>query len=223
MKEAFPFPDGLPPRDGIGAIEPRSFISNEKLFLAGVAGLLFLLFLHTALGFRLQNRELLNNMYTFTDSSNTHSFVTNRFTLEKWRSNLEFHINAPVSNSWFEMNATLVNVATGAEYSVEQGVEYYSGYSEGEHWTEGSTEETAYLTQIPAGTYYLQVQGIREASLFPLSNYYIRVTYDVGSTRNLIFSLLLLACWPVFQYIRINSVEKRRWYNSPFSPFSYED
>jgi hypothetical protein len=154
--------------------------------------------------------------------------VTPSFKLDKRRSNLEFDIEAPVDNSWFEFTATLVNANTGAEYSLEKGVEYYHGYSEGESWTEGSTRETAYLSEIPAGTYNLQISGRREgvstgysvAGYSRPDGFYVKATYDTANNRNLVVCLVALLIGSFIQYQAVRYYEWNRWSNSPFSPYS---
>ena len=106
----------------------------------------------------------------------------------------------------------------------QKGVEFYHGYSGGESWREGGTNETAYLTQIPEGDYFVQIQGIRNSGSYnKLHSFDLRLIYDVPSHRNLLWCMLLAIIWPVAQYIRSNQIEKKRWYNSPFSTYKYED
>jgi hypothetical protein len=128
-----------------------------------------------------------------------------------------------VDNDWFELNATLVNQSTGTEYGLEKGVEYYHGYSDGERWSEGSNNEDAYLTQVPEGDYVLQLQGVRSTGYGHVQDFHVTVTYDTMMESNFWLSVLALLIWPVVQYIRTHNNEKKRWYNSPYSPFSYED
>ena len=225
LSSQFNFPEGLPQKNGIGPVEPRFFVSPFKLLRTGVLGLLALCLLHILVSFTKQERVVVNKNFLFNDSTHNVSFVTDKFHLDKWRSNLEFSVYAPVDNDWVEWNATLVNAKTGKEYTVEKGVEYYHGVSGGESWSEGSRHSKAYITYLPAGDYFIQVQGARNAASVysPVSGFDLKVTYDVNNNRNLWWSLFFLAIWPIIQYIRINRIEKKRWYNSPFSPYSYED
>jgi predicted RNA-binding Zn-ribbon protein involved in translation (DUF1610 family) len=212
-------PDTMPYRSGIGAVQPTGYISLPKMIRATFIGILLLLFTHFFIGLTKNEKVLLSETYSFNDSSDQFSFVTSKFTLDKWRSNLQFTIVAAVSNSWFELGATLVNTVTGKEYSLEKGVEYYYGYSDGESWTEGSTREDAYLTRIPAGTYFLQLQGTRENNLNKIPDFFVEVAYDVQNVRNVWLAIVLLLLWPVGKYLLIHYNEKRRWSNSPYSPY----
>ena len=129
-------------------------------------------------------------------------------------------IFAPVSNSWFELGATLVNSETGKEYNLEKGVEYYHGVSEGESWAEGSNTENAYFTRVPAGTYFLQMQGTREAGFSGVRDFSVEAIYDVPSNRNLWFALLLFILWPLVKYLYSSYREHERWRNSPYAQYN---
>lgn len=234
LKTAFGDSIVLPYKTGVGAAEPKDHASIAALAVTAFAGVLLLLFTYIITTLNKEKRVLFDNIYTFDDSiPNTVSFVTPKFHLEKWRSNLQFNVAAPVDNSWFELNATLVNAITGTEYSIEKGVEYYHGYSEGEYWQEGSQNELAFLSSIPAGTYYLQIQAIRESAGYgfingyyrerPLDNFHLSVTYDVPFERNLIICMIAFLICPFAQYKISDYYDRRRWSNSPFSPYAYED
>lgn len=214
----------MPTKRGTGAIEPTGFVNPVQMAMAALAGIILLVLVHMLINYSKEERVLINKAYTFPDSTNQISVVTEKFVFDKWRANVRFTIEAQVYNSWFELGATLVNVETGKEYSVEKGVEYYAGYSGGENWTEGSQKEVAYLTKIPAGTYFLQLQGTREASYHPtkpaIANFYLEVAYDVPLVRNLGWAVFLLLLWPAGKWMISNEREKQRWSNSPFSTYS---
>lgn len=225
LRGQFDFPAGLPYKEGIGAVEPRFFIAPYKLARMAAIGVAFLLLLHLGVASTKENRLLLDQIYSFgnNDSVTSFSAVSPPFHLDKWRSNLQFYVYAPVDNDWFELNATLVNKATGTEYSLEKGVEFYRGYTDGENWSEGSKTEDAYLTEVPRGDYVLQLQGVRSPGFNHVQEFHVTVTYDTTMDRNFWLSVLALLVWPVVQYLRTNNNEKKRWVNSPYSPFSYED
>lgn len=224
MEAAFGDAISMPAKLGIGAVEPKGFVNPFKIITLAAFASLILILVHVASTFFLENRVILEQTYKF-DSLATVTSVSPKFTLSKRRSNLQFDIVAPVDNSWFELNATLVNANTGTEYNVEKGVEFYHGVSEGESWSEGNTSETVYLNQVPAGTYYLQFNGVRDnrgdgilyANSHEPDKYSIYVTYDTANNRNLIFCLILLLIFPLCHFLIVRYNEDRRWSNSPFS------
>ncbi len=213
----------MPHPHGVGALTPSGYIPRNDLFKISLFGLLVILLVHFSINMSKQERILMEKTYNFPDSSNTVSEVTEKFRLDKWSSNILFDIQAGVKNSWFEMAITLVNAETGKEYSLEKGVEYYAGYSDGESWSEGSQRDYAYLNRIPAGTYFLQLQGTREGATYTIPSirsFFLRVVYDVPVTRNLIWSLALLLIWPVALGVRTYIKEGQRWENSPFGDYN---
>ncbi|HVG16130.1 MAG TPA: DUF4178 domain-containing protein [Chitinophagaceae bacterium] len=218
----------LPFKVGVGAVQPKGFVNPMKLATVTFFVILSMLFLHLFTSQYKDQRVVFSNDVFFPDSSNVVSFVSEKFHLDKWRSNLLFQVYAPVDNSWFELGVTLVNKETGTEYSLHKGVEYYHGYSDGESWAEGDNRESAYLSQIPGGDYILQIQGIRESNynLFAASktsNFALTVTYDVPNDRNLVYCLIAIIAFALIQYKLNEYNEKNRWENSPYSPYTYED
>lgn len=213
------FPEAiLKYRTGVGAVQPGS-IKRKQLYLAVFIGLLAVLFTHFITSAGNRSEQLFFSNYTFPDSTNTLSAVTGKYVFDKRKSNLKLVIYSNVSNSWFELGATLVNANTGKEYNLEKGVEYYHGVSDGESWSEGSTMENAFFTRIPAGTYFLQLQGTREAGYSGVRDFSVEGIYDVTSNRNLWFSLLLFFIWPVAIYLYSRYQESERWRNSPYSNY----
>lgn len=225
IADNFSLAAGLPPQSGVGAVQPTGFINPYKLAFVTAIGIAGFIVCFLLAGLLHANRVIIDKTYTFkNDSVQTVSVVTEKFYLDRWKSNLELDVSAPVQNSWFELAATLVDAQTGTEYATEKGVEYYSGNSGGESWSEGSTSETAHLNGIPAGQYYLQIQGTREpGAAGKAGEFRVRAVYDVLVYRNLFIGMLLILIWPVVQFVKSSINEKRRWYNSPYSPYTYED
>jgi Domain of unknown function (DUF4178) len=221
ITSAFAVTATVPYRKGIGAVQPTNYINIKKLVTITLVAIVALLLIHLLLISNKQNKVITEENYYFTDSADNVKVVTEKFDFNKWRSNVAFTISAPVNNSWFELNATLVNAVTGEEYSLQKGVEYYYGYSGGESWTEGSTDETAYITNIPSGKYFLQMEGVRESNLLNKpNNFSVKAVYDAVDYRNFWFAVLLVLIWPVINYIISNQKEKSRWGNSPFSNYN---
>ncbi|HWK05831.1 MAG TPA: DUF4178 domain-containing protein [Puia sp.] len=213
----------LPPKTEMGVLEPSGYMSLNRLLKVTLIAVAVLVGIHLLIGFGKQNKVLLQQDVTLKDSVASTTFVTSKFDLTKWHSNLQFDINAPVDNSWLDMSASLVNNSTGQEYHVEQLVQYYHGYDDGESWNEGSPTETAYLTSIPAGTYFLRIEADKDttgnSSWNGLRQFSLTVTSDVPSHRNLFIFLGLLLLWPIISFIRLRATEKRRWGGSKYSPY----
>jgi hypothetical protein len=216
----------LPASRGIAPAQEKIKADTATIIRATLIVLVLVLLVQYFTDMTNSNKQIMDARFSLADSVVTQTFATEKFELKKWKSNLEFRIYAPVDNSWFELSATLVNVKTGEEFSLEQGVEYYHGYSDGESWSEGSYNETAYLSSIPAGTYFLQLSSSREMGL-PESNvirsFDVRITNDNPMYRNFWIIIALLLAWPVIMIILNNYYEKKRWQASPYSKFTYDN
>lgn len=216
----------LPVSRGIAPAQEKMRAGSLTIIQSTLVALALLLLVQIFTSFSNQGKEILNKSFSLSDSTVSQTFVTDTFKLKKWKSNLEFHISAPVDNSWFEMNATLVNAQTGDEYSLEQGVEYYHGVTDGEYWSEGNTREEAYLSSIPAGTYFLQISSSREMNVYAsntVHEFSVSITNDSTMYRNFWLIGLALLVWPVIMLLLNNNYEKQRWRSSPYSKFNYND
>lgn len=210
----------MPLKIGVGAIQPTGYMNKFKVFVATFIFVALLILIHGLIAGFKEDKVLLERNYVFSDSALSQSFVTDPFDLQKSSSNMELDIFAPVSNSWFELSATLVNTQTGKEYSLEKGIEFYQGTDGGESWSEGSRRDQAYFTAIPAGKYILQLQTSRPATP-ELSNFDLKVTYDVSNGRNIWWSVLLFLLCPLYCLLKDFFQETRRWNNSPLPPNEY--
>jgi hypothetical protein len=236
IKTAFGGDIVLPRKTEMGAVEPKGYVSPGKIWKVGLGAILFLVLVHIITSFSHEGRLVSENTYAFTDGADTVSYIKKDIVLDKWSSNLDFEIFADVDNSWCEVSATLVDAVKGTEYSLQQGVEYYHGYSEGENWSEGNKRETAYLSSIPAGRYDLIIRGQREQKTdyntysgaapdysLGLRSFNLNVAYNTTNDRNLFLCLIPMVLWPFVHFLIVRNNERRRWYNSPFSPYTYND
>jgi hypothetical protein len=147
--------------------------------------------------------------------------ISPTFTIDKRASNLQVTFESPVQNNWLELEASLVNEATGETYDFEQGVEYYSGYDDG-NWTEGSQSSETLLPAIPTGPYHINYQvsappGIEQVP-FSLS-----IKQNVVTWFNFTVALLLIALYPIWIWWRKESFERARWSTSDYSPYWSEN
>lgn len=223
ITSAFPPIASVPYRVGTGAVQPTGYMGKTKLITTTLIAIVALLLIHLLFMINSQDRVIVERTYSIPDSANKVTIVTEKFDLDKWRSNLTFYISATVNNSWFELNASLVNAATGEEFSMEKGVEYYYGYTDGESWSEGDRNETAHITNIPAGRYFLQMEGTAESNAaVKLKTFSVKAVYDETSYRNFLFAVLLLLIWQAVTYLISSQREQNRWSNSPFSNYKTE-
>ena len=93
------------------------------------------------------------------------------------------------SNFWLEIDGDLVNEESGVVQEFSLPVEYYEGVTDGESWSEGSRESTAFLSALPAGQYTLRIAGHHEPQQMPLS-FEISVHENVPRLQHLIVALV---------------------------------
>ncbi|MDQ2747489.1 MAG: DUF4178 domain-containing protein [Acidobacteriota bacterium] len=129
--------------------------------------------------------------------------------------NVRITANAPVSNSWADLNVDLINEQNSEVESVDVPIEYYNGVEDGESWSEGGTSQDATLSALPAGNYTLRIEGTWQNFQQPLS---VNVKVEQNITRgvNFVLAFLALAILPAFGFFRRRTFESRRWSESMF-------
>jgi len=113
---------------------------------------------------------------------------------------LNFIFSADIYNDWLEIGASLVNVKNGKTYELNKAIEYYAGFEGGERWSEGSKQIEAVLSNIPSGTYRLNVYPYANSPKYTMLS--ITVTEDTVLVSNLLLVLLLILIYPAFLYTR---------------------
>jgi len=137
----------------------------------------------------------------------------------KGNRNVRISASAPVNNSGADLDVDLISDQSQEVESVNIPISYYQGVEGGESWSEGSPNNDATLSSLPAGKYTLRVEGTLENIQQPLP---IAVKVEQGVNRgvNFICALLLLIIVPVLGLIRKFSFETSRWKDSMFSTSS---
>jgi hypothetical protein len=218
LYDAFGKDISLPFTVGVGSVQPAIANLNVdfNVILRSTLGVLLLvlaLFLFSSMFNR--QEVIYENNFSLPDSTILAPIITTDVKLDKWRSNIDFEITAPVDNNWFELGIALVNKDNGKEYNVQHGVEKYSGYSDGESWSEGSNTETVMMHSVPAGNYFMRLEPAKGTG--SVSYFRLIATYDVPIWRNffifVLFALLPLGGLLIMVMVR----EGRRWQNSPFT------
>ncbi|HET9056665.1 MAG TPA: DUF4178 domain-containing protein [Chitinophagaceae bacterium] len=209
----------LPAKYGIGAVQPVwGYVNPSLLFTAVLVTLAVFLGAQIIMNNLSAKNVVYESNIILPDSTNIPPIVSPTFELKKWKSNLEISLHAPVNNSWFEANITVVNTVTGKEYTIEKRVEYYTGYDSDGYWSEGSNKDEVIISSIPAGKYYLQIFPAKQLNS-NIDYFYITVTSDVPMWRNFFIITLLMLLIPAGWWYYMRTVEVRRWSNSPFSTY----
>jgi hypothetical protein len=226
----------LPPPRGVGMIQPFEGGAAGKvwsmLFLALIAVALFI-------GVTRARRQVFNETIRFDDvttpawgadlpagetpppqpppTNNEHSrtIFTKPFTLTGGR-NLMVDGYSDVSNNWVYVGGDIVNESTGQIESFDLPIEYYEGYDQGEHWTEGSHSKTVFIPAMPAGTYTMRLEGQWAGSTPPA----VRVEVREGVFRwsHFFLALFLISLPALWLGMRRGAFETKRWAEASFTP-----
>jgi hypothetical protein len=160
--------------------------------------------------------------YSFERDKGEH--VYGPFTFDAPFSLNEIEASAGLSNSWVELDCTLVNTATGETHEFTNAFSYYYGRDSDGDWTEGGRKDTSLLTSIPAGTYNLVVEGASgddHDQRIP-QNVFLSLTHDVVPWRNFWLAVLAIVAYPLYLVFSKYTFERQRWSESDFNPYSSE-
>ena len=133
----------------------------------------------------------------------------------KGNRNVKISASAPVSNSAADLDIDLVNEQSQEVESVNVPISYYQGVEDGESWTEGSPNNDATISSLPAGKYTLRVEGSLEGVAQPLP-VAVKIEQNVSRGVNFWLSFILLSLLPIWAGIRQLIFESRRWSESMF-------
>ncbi|MEG3145435.1 DUF4178 domain-containing protein [Sphingomonas sp. RT2P30] len=134
-----------------------------------------------------------------------------------------------LSNSWVDIDYSLVEQKTQENYDASALAEHYSGTDSDGYWSEGDTTPTATLSSIPAGRYDLVIEtsGKRwispnqspasfwNTTLAPPEPTPVSIGFVVSRGGifggNLLLCLLLIAAWPaVLALLHLNFESRRK-------------
>jgi hypothetical protein len=160
-----------------------------------------------------QNKEVFSDYFTLEKGDST--YVVENFQLPGGNTNLHGQLIAPsLSNNWVEADVHLFSKADQKEYMLPMTVQYYSGYEDGESWSEGSYRSTTMANSIPGGDYRMELTLQTDSSAVALlggESVRVTLTRDTSFGSNFIWALLLISIVPLFLWIRSYSFEKKRW------------
>ncbi len=133
----------------------------------------------------------------------------------KGNRNVKITANAPVNNSFVDLDVDLVNEQSQEVESVNIPIEYYSGTDSDGSWTEGGQSQDATLSSLPAGKYTLRVEGTWQDFAQPM-NVSVKVEQNVTRGVNFCCAFVILAILPILALFRKFAFESKRWSESVF-------
>ncbi|MEP7074258.1 MAG: DUF4178 domain-containing protein [Acidobacteriota bacterium] len=137
----------------------------------------------------------------------------------KGNSNVRITANAPLNNTWADLDVDLVNDQSQEVESVNVPISYYAGVEDGESWTEGDQTQDAILSSLPAGQYTLRVEGTWEQATQPMT-VSVKVEQSVNRGVNFCCAGVILLIIPLLNLFRKITFESKRWKDSMFGSSS---
>jgi len=210
------------PRPALGSVAPNQPFPYKGIYqywgILTAAAFVIGVILFAAI----PRRKVFDESFHFepaTSAEHTQTVFTKPFEL-RGRRNVHVTVRAPqVDNSWLYVEGDFINEDTNLLQPFAAEVAYYHGSEGGESWTEGSQQAGVYLSSLPAGTYRLRLEAQWEKHQQPVS---AEVIVEQGRARVLywVLTLAALAVVPLIVLVYHFFFEKRRWEDSPFSPYA---
>ncbi|WJS95996.1 DUF4178 domain-containing protein [Flavobacterium johnsoniae] len=219
IRKAFPGIK-LPYQTGTGMIQPSLFdLKNTAIIFC-----LFALLIITANWYIYRNQfeqAVFSQTIQFSKSDNK-EITSPTFELKGASAPMTISVSTDVDNSWANLNIALINEDTSDEIYANKDIEYYSGYTDGEYWREGSSSEKFNICGVKPGKYHLGITPMKAPEDVKNNAMRINVIWNEPSSRNV--WLVIIAMVVIFFIIRFfkNQFEKNRWADSSYSTYDYE-
>src|SRR5215217_3083512 len=206
---------GLPRPSNVAPNQPYKHWWVYKYWLAfilllGLAGVLAFIFSGSS-------RQVFAQSVTLPPLPNedgTQVFFSEPFEIAG-RRNIRIVGESTVQNTWVDLEGDLINDETGVVQSFPIEISYYQGVEEGESWSEGGQNDSAYASSLPAGKYVLRLEGQWERWQQP-AVVAVRVEQNITRGINLLIALIVLSIGPVIMLIYHIGFERRRLSESMF-------
>lgn len=213
-----------PPRLRVGAFQPWPFASALRELAPWIAGgAAVVLLLAMVLSARSQSKYV-SHTFGLDDVAaeasegqspggrKTYTFLSQPFELTG-RDALEVRLDASVQNAWVGVEGGLIREDTGdvTLFSVEAA--YYSGYQDGESWSEGSRSASQDLSSPSRGSYVLRADLEWDPMLAAPPPVSLELRTAGLSGYQILLALAVLLS-PLLVLFHRGSFEKQRWEDS---------
>ncbi len=215
IKTTFRLEAPLPARIGVGSNQPSPYEAERPKFRRLRWLLLGLLIVGQIITVLLSSDQRVYQQTFLFDATQDKAQTGEPFALSGRDSNIVIRAETNLDNNWIYLDLALIERETGANYPISREIGYYQGVDEGERWSEGDTGDEALLSGIPAGIYYLSVEGeLPPAS--PTVTCTFTIFRDVPSWSNFFLALLGLLVVPFIFRWRARAYERSRWAESDY-------
>ncbi len=213
----------LPPQKGVAPHQPNPYWARLKAILPIYLIALILLIIGQFWLYLGNNETLYSDSgpALIADASGIQNMEEGRelvsppFQIGGNTGNVEVSLTSPgINNSWLEGQGYLRNMETNKTYPFNVTAEYYSGYTDGESWSEGNRRGTKIINLVPGGNYELVVQLY---SGKPDLRYIIAVKRNVTIYTNFLIVFVLITLPILYLGFMTNDFKKKQWLDSDFS------
>ncbi len=219
---AFRMPGSPPSERGIHPSAPNPAAANTRFYLLAALALFILWALTTVV------------------------YAGGRANKEVWKGNVPLASGAPISqevtigepgklttievelqatgmnNSWAYAEVMLINPETEEATVIGVAAEYYSGVDGGESWSEGSNPGHQIVGAVPGGKYLMQINSEADRGGDPADSLTLSIREDVLLLRYVFIPLVFILLFPLGNFIRRATFEKKRWAESDHAPVESE-
>jgi hypothetical protein len=202
----------LPTPVGVYSCQPEPYASIARpiyrLFGRFLAAAVFVQLLVLFLS---RNQLVYRGEFRYAPPSGEKSFVTDVFDVPGRTSNVVLRTHANLSNSWLYLNLALIDESSGHAYDFGREISYYFGRDSDGSWSEGSPDDEATLSAVPAGRYYLRIEPENGGDAV---SYSIGVYRDVPRWSFFVLAVLALLSVPAVLFWKQRYFEIQRWAES---------
>lgn len=223
----------LPPKMGVAPNQPNLMTQTVRdvwKYAVMFIGAIFAIQLVTLIF--IKNEFVYHNGFTMMTSKAVDKLATPAFEVKGGATNLEFTLEAPVDNSWIDLDIELVNERTGEVREFAHGVEYYYGRDSDGYWSEGGQKKSELLSSVPAGTYHMNIEAtvplsqpksFGYSSQQPVRYFELTLRSGVATWSAFVLSLAAVLAYPLTVLLKKTGFEMQRWEESDFSPYQTDD
>jgi len=212
-----------PYRKGVSPNQPNPVGSSARqIITAGFVAFVLAVLIQAFTAGHARSLDIPVGTYSFFQDKAEQVFGP--FTFDAPFSLNELMASAALSNSWAELDCTLVNTVTGKTYDFTNSFSYYYGTDSDGAWSEGKPRHTSAISHIPAGTYNLVVEGASgdQSGQRIRQGVDLVLRHDVTPWRNFWIAVLIILSAPLYLAYRAFAFEKERWAESDLNPYSWE-
>lgn len=211
----------LPSSSGAGIVQPFYFDVYQTAIIF-VVSILAILGTNMFLNVERTSPVVLEKQLYFSDYFSK-EFVSPSFELKGGSAPLNISLASEVNNSWAYAGISLVNENTNEERFAEKDIEFYQGYAEGEHWSEGSQNQEFNICGVGPGKYHLVITPSRQDT--DVNNSVMNVRAEWSSASNWNFGVCIVVLGILFVVIVFwrHYFEKTRWADSEYSKYDQDE